>query len=330
MARSKRIEEIFEECLERVFSGESIEQSVSQYPEQATELRGLLETAVAARKATIVEPSPEFRERARQQLQAVFRDRTSTPVRILKPAWNFQPKWAFALIAVLLILMGSSGTVLAANKSMPGQPLYVVKQGAEQLKLAMTTSPTAKAELYTGLAERRVNEIVYLANNGEAIRLEQTTRELDSYLIKISELSGGISEQTTLTARNDGVGQGTGGLEKAASTQAASTNSMSVPDTTAPSTISPGTMVPAPVTATDNNESPTYSGLASIPLYSNDVTATNGTMSVLKARVYYQSVEFPALLKATLASVKPEARSALLNAIAVSESDYQMVLQSLK
>jgi hypothetical protein len=330
MARSKRIEEIFEECLERVFSGESIEQCISQYPEQAAELRGLLETAVAARKATIVEPRPEFRERARLQLQAALRERTSTPAKILKPSWNFQPKWAVALIAFLLVVMGGSGTVLAANNSMPGQPLYVVKQGAEQVKLAMTTSPTAKAELYTGLAERRVNEIVYLANNGESIRLEQATRELDSYLTKISELSGGISEQTTLIARNDSAAKGTGSLEKAAGTQAASTNSISVSGTTASATINPGTVVPAPVTASDNSEETSYSGLASIPLYSNDVTATDGTMSTLKARVYYQSVEFPALLKATLASVKPEARSALLNAIAVSESDYQMVLQSLQ
>lgn len=50
--RSKRIEEIFEECLERVFDGESIEESVSRYPEQAKELRELLETAVATRESS--------------------------------------------------------------------------------------------------------------------------------------------------------------------------------------------------------------------------------------------------------------------------------------
>jgi hypothetical protein len=297
---------------------------VSRYPEQASELRDLLKTAVAARKAAAVEPRPEFRERARQQLHATLRDRDTVPVRIVRPAWNWQPKWAIATMAAILLIMGGSGAVLASNNSMPGQPLYVVKQTAERAKLVVTTSSTAKAELYTGLAERRVSEIVYLANNGEATRLEQATRELDSYLTKISELSGGISEHTVLTARN-GTGETGDGLEKAAGTQAASTSGLTLPDTTAAPTTAPASTLtaPAPVTVT-------FSGLASPPLYSNDTTMENKTMVTLRAKIYNQSVEFPALLKATLASVKPEARSALLNAIAVSESDYQMVLQSLQ
>jgi hypothetical protein len=324
MARSRRIEEIFGECLERVFNGESIEHCISKYPEQATELRGLLETAIAARKAAAVEPRPEFRERARQQLQATLRERKTVPARMVRPTWNWQPRWAVATMAAILLVMGGSGAVLASNNSMPGQPLYVVKQTAERVKLVVTTSQTAKAELYTGLAERRVSEIVYLANNGEATRLEQATRELDSYLIKISELSGGISEHTVLTARN-GTAEMEDGMEKAGGTQAASASGLTVPDTTAAPTTAPAVTLAAPAPMPE-----TFSGLASQPLYSNDTTMENKTMVALRARIYYQSVEFPALLKATLASVKPEARSALLKAIAISESDYQMLLQSLQ
>src|SRR5512137_1465485 len=113
MAPFKRIEEIFGECLERVLSGESIDQSIKNArmdPEQAIELRKLLETAVAAKKAATVEPSPEFRERARLQLQSVLREKTAmnaankAPNRRAKKlvfSWNWQPRWAVALTAFL-------------------------------------------------------------------------------------------------------------------------------------------------------------------------------------------------------------------------------------
>lgn len=333
MLRSRRIDEIFAECLERVFNGEAIEQCVEKYPEQAEELRKLLATAVAARKAAAVEPTPEFRERARYQLQAALREKAAAKT-AARPSfsWHWQPRWAVALTAAVLVLISGSGTVLAANTSMPGQPLYAVKLASEKVKLAVTTSATAKAEVYAGLAERRVNEIVYLAANGEPERIEQVTRNLDLCLTNISNLSGGVGENASLTARNADESMSAAGTSGYGSGEAAPEQ-----DLTAPVAITvPETTVPAPEAATPTtivvgaSKSLAAAQESYVPMYSNDVTGGDSKLMDLKARVYYQSVEYPELMKKALESADPETRLALLEAIAVSQTGYEKILQALR
>jgi hypothetical protein len=331
MSRSKRIDEIFAECLEQVFNGTSIEQCVAKYPEHAAELRKLLETAVAARRVAAVEPTPEFRERARYQLQAALREKAAAKTaRKFSFSWNWQPRWAVALTAVVILLAGGSGTVLASNNSMPGQLLYAVKLASEKVKLAVATSSTAKAEVYAGLAERRVNEIVYLAANSEPERISQVTKNLDVCLTNISNLSGGVSENAMFSARNaddslaaesDG-GYGTIGLEQ---------------DLTAPVALT-STITAAPEPVTDSSSQITVgagkSAVSSpesyVPVYSNDVTAADSKLQDLRVRVFYQSIEYPEILKKALDNADPETRLALLEAIAVSQTGYERILQVLR
>jgi hypothetical protein len=345
MAPSKRIEEIFEECLERVFNGESVDQSIKNAqmdqmnPEQIIELRKLLETAVAAKKAATIDPSAEFRERTRLQLQSALRE-TAAKKAANKAAnreekrpvfsWNWQPRWAVALAAFLVLLVGGSGTVLASSNSMPGQPLYAVKLTSEKVKLAMTTSSTAKAEVYAGLAERRVNEIIYLAENNEPKRIEQVTKNLDLCLTNISNLSGGLSENTLLTARNSDNAKGAGEvsgygattIEQDLTAPAAQTSNLT--DTRVPAPDSPATITIGGSKSTGSFQE-SYA-----PVYSNDVTAADDKLLDLKLRVYYQSVEYPELLKKALENTDPDTRLALLQAIAVSQTGYEKILQTLQ
>ena len=137
MAKPKPVHEAFEECLELVFQGESIEDCLRRFPAQAAGLRPLLETVVATRKAVVVDPRPEFREQARQRLLAAQRDRTvKTKGRRTGLAWNWRPAWALSLAAFLVVVAGGGGTVAASGGSMPGQPLYAVKHAAESARLA--------------------------------------------------------------------------------------------------------------------------------------------------------------------------------------------------
>jgi len=341
MSKSKRIDEIFAECLEQVFNGASIEQCVAKYPEQAEELRKLLETAVAARKVAAVEPTPEFRERARYQLQAALREKAAAKTaRKFSFSWNWQPRWAVALTAVVILLAGGSGTVLASNNSMPGQPLYAVKLASEKVKLTVTTSSTAKAEVYAGLAERRVNEIVYLAANGEPERITQVTKNLDLCLTNISNLSGGVSENALFSARNaDDAANAKGTAEygngeltveqsltapAALTTAAADTSAMTVG---APPPAGSGESLPPPA---GSGESLTASQESYLPMYSNDVTAVDDNLIDLKLMVYYQSIKYPELLKKAFDNAGPETRLALLEAIAVSQTGYERILQVLQ
>ena len=67
--KRKEFDNILSDCLERLLEGgETLEQCLARYPEQAAALRPLLETSLVARQASAVSPRPEFRTRAREEL----------------------------------------------------------------------------------------------------------------------------------------------------------------------------------------------------------------------------------------------------------------------
>ena len=116
MGNNKEFDNILNECLESLLTGgETIEQCLAQYPEQALELRPLLETALAARKVSSIQPRPEFKSRARYQFRAALQE---APAR--KAFFTFVwPAWATVVAIVLVLLLGGGGTVAMAANSMP-------------------------------------------------------------------------------------------------------------------------------------------------------------------------------------------------------------------
>lgn len=69
---SDRFEDILNECIDRLLQGESLEQCLQRYPEQAAELKPLLQVALEAQEASAVEPRPEFKAKAREQFRSVL------------------------------------------------------------------------------------------------------------------------------------------------------------------------------------------------------------------------------------------------------------------
>jgi len=193
MRKSKEFDNILDDCLERLLTkGETIEQCLESYPEQADELKPLLQTVLATKKAAAIEPRPEFKARARYQflsaLQAMEAKRS-------RPFLGWQPRWATAVITVLILLLVGGSTVAAASNSMPDKPLYPVKLATEQVQLALTPSDIGKAQLLAKLADKRVAEIVYLANQGKSGQIELATQRLDAYLARVSILTTAESEE---------------------------------------------------------------------------------------------------------------------------------------
>ena len=164
MEKNRVFNNILDECLERLLvKSETIEQCLSSYPEYATELRPLLETMAATREALDIQPRPEFKTRARYQFQSALR--VSSAKKSL-PFFRWQPQWAMAVVSILAVLLTGGGTVAAASYSMPDSPLYPVKLATEQVQLAPANSDMNKARLYAKLADKRVNEVVYIASKG--------------------------------------------------------------------------------------------------------------------------------------------------------------------
>jgi hypothetical protein len=186
MGKSKEFDNILDECLERLLvKGESIEQCLASYPKQADELEPLLRTAQAAKQASAIQPSPEFRARARYQFRSALREAASKS----RPLLSWLPRWATVVTVVLIFLLAGGGTVAAAGNSMPDEPLYQVKLATEQVRLKLTPSKLARAQLYARFTDKRVLEIARMAKKGKPEQVEKTSKRLDNYLTKIVSLA---------------------------------------------------------------------------------------------------------------------------------------------
>ena len=186
MKETKEFNNILDECLERLLvRGEIVEQCLVSYPEQADELEPLLRTALEAKEALAIQPRPEFKARARYQLGSALRE-VKPKRRFFSLGW--QPRWAMALSVVLIMLLAGSGTVAAAGGSMPDSPLYPVKLATEQVWLTLTPSNIGRAELHAKLADRRVAEIIYMADKGDVQQVEVIAQRLDNHLVMVAGL----------------------------------------------------------------------------------------------------------------------------------------------
>ena len=129
---TKEFDNILDECLERLLvKGETIEQCLQGYPEQAADLKPLLQTALAARQAAAVQPRAEFKARARYQFHSALQEWVT---RKRHPFLSWFPRWATVVTIVLGILLMGGGTIAAAGYSMPDSPLYPVKLATEQVQ----------------------------------------------------------------------------------------------------------------------------------------------------------------------------------------------------
>ncbi|MFC1984210.1 DUF5667 domain-containing protein [Chloroflexota bacterium] len=184
---SKEFDNILDECLERLLvKGETIEQCLQSYPEQAVNLKPLLETALATRKAVAVQPPDEFKARARYQFHSALQEAAS---RRRYSFLGWLPRWATVVAIVLGVLMMGGGTIAAAGYSMPDSLLYPVKLATEQVQLALTPSDNGKAKLNAEYADRRVTEIIYTASKGDAKKIEAATQRLDKGLTMLARLT---------------------------------------------------------------------------------------------------------------------------------------------
>lgn len=187
-------QEILAKCLEEIRTGKStVADCASRYPELAT----ILNIAVSI-KADDVNPSPEFKLRAKHYVFDNMQD--------IEPAFSsgfsLWPKHVstriLASIAVVLVIFGAAGgsVVYAAQSSLPGDALYPVKTGVENLQVAVTPSPAAKANLHLIMVQRRINEIAQVIGRKQSVNSqtkEAIEQELDS---AVNELNQSKDTQT--------------------------------------------------------------------------------------------------------------------------------------
>jgi hypothetical protein len=159
------------ECLDALAQGESVERILARYPQDAAQLRPLLETANGL-PALRLEPSEAAKMQSRQKFlaQADLLRRT-TPRKTL----GFLPRFAtgFAAAALVAIVLGA-GAVAASGSALPGDPLYGLKRTVENTQLSFSGSATARESLSDQFAQRRRDEINQLLSAGRPGEVEFT------------------------------------------------------------------------------------------------------------------------------------------------------------
>ncbi|MGB2855120.1 MAG: DUF5667 domain-containing protein [Dehalococcoidia bacterium] len=160
---NRGFDDILDACLDRITQkGDSIEQCLESYPEQAGELEPLLRAALSVDVSSI-EPRTEFQRMAKARLLSAVAATKEKEGRRRLPLWNWQQRWAVALAVVLALVMMGGGTVAASTNSLPGDVLYPVKTTTERVQAFFTFGKEAKANLCMRFAERRIVEIEALA-----------------------------------------------------------------------------------------------------------------------------------------------------------------------
>lgn len=162
----RELAEAFNNCIDRLAAGQSIEDCLRAYPHLAAALRPMLEAGQLTRRA-----APDAAEIARSQEQGRARLeaalRTYNPPQ-QKPEYRIGPLTGLARLAAgLLLVLGAAagGLSAAAQDSLPGDALYGLKLFTEQVQLTMRGPDEG---LLAGLEERRIDEVQRLLAAGRA------------------------------------------------------------------------------------------------------------------------------------------------------------------
>ena len=185
-----------EERLDRSLAGSrGVEgDSLKKEPGQnAAEIQSLLEAAAELQRGLPkLEPRAAFvrqlESRLWNRLQA--RRPSAQAGRLLRKPWLVRalPTLLGATLVAALAL-GSLGVAQASAAALPGDRLYSVKRGIEELQLALTLDPSSDADLLGEFADERLVEIESLAAAGRTDDLETA---LDGYVMAIGRLAGAV------------------------------------------------------------------------------------------------------------------------------------------
>ncbi len=198
------------DCLERLLRGEDLESCLRDYPEDAEELRPLLQAALGIRRqAKSARLRPEFIARTQARLEMAYQQkyyaRKPGAAGIFVSLRRLVP--TAALVAILLVVTLSGGyavSVRASENTIPGEPMYSVKVINEQVKLAFALSTDKKVNYLIRFAETRAEEIAQAAQKEDEAPAEAALERLEGHLARVGNILSReqISEETENDARN--------------------------------------------------------------------------------------------------------------------------------
>lgn len=207
------------ECLGRLKAGDSIESCLERYPEHAKELEPLLETVRFIEPLRFTEPPrPEAEARGRERFLAEAarmrkQQRETDPslleqIRTVFARGMSGPVWgrAAAVIVAVLLLFGVVGRVVvqASEDSLPGDPLYSVKQVTRQVQLLTTLNSDAREEKAKQIEAEEREEVRQATEQGRAFQANVAGIIVDWQPGNSIELEDGLNVRVTAATDIDG------------------------------------------------------------------------------------------------------------------------------
>lgn len=200
-------ETILDECLDRVRSGESLENCLSAYPQYANQLRPLMEIGGELQRLPLPQGRPADIEAGRMRMLAALEQKKSRQAAESFAEsgenhdqgvsfWTF-PRYAqrvlqhirtiftqkesndmklavrATLVTLLMVLIiGTPVAFAATSSSLPGDTLYPVKLSYEGLRLRLASNDEARQELEREFQDERRQEVESLMSLGREASLE--------------------------------------------------------------------------------------------------------------------------------------------------------------
>jgi len=165
---TEKLYEALEVCIKALETGAEIEAILQLYPQMAEELRPILETLIRAQSLAIPSIPEDAMQRGRARVlrhAAKMRKSARSP----KRHWSMfaLPRLATSIaLALVFILLSSTGLVSASNGALPGDNLYPVKRSWEDLRLLFIFSPAGREGLESEFEQERLDEISMLLSEG--------------------------------------------------------------------------------------------------------------------------------------------------------------------
>ena len=168
----EKIEVILTDCIEEIKSGRAtLAQCLQRYPSRRQDLEPLLKMALNIQEPPPFQLDPAYKQSARSQLLRQIRTAPPARARSFSDVFSFGlPQslvWvrvvAAVVIGIIVISLLGGSTAYAAQSSLPGELLYPVKMGTEEVRLWVAGDTAVKAELNLEFARIRLVEMNKLA-----------------------------------------------------------------------------------------------------------------------------------------------------------------------
>lgn len=148
-----------------------------------TEIQQLVATAELLCRSAVAEPSPEFSASLRARLMS-----EATEVLVAAPATTTRPQKVVrhtstrrrriaGLTAALVAGAGTVGMVSTSATAVPGDALYPVKRGIENVQVALHRDAESRGEYRLQQARERLAEVVALQTGSHTDRITPTLEE---------------------------------------------------------------------------------------------------------------------------------------------------------